>query len=48
MDEDTVKELIRLAKAALFCISAGRRDEDLLFKLRDIIRKLEGKFGDDP
>lgn len=47
MDEETQKELIRLAKAALSCISAARRDEDLLYALRDIIRKAEGKNGTD-
>lgn len=45
MDEETQKDLIRLAKEALSCISAGRRDDELLYKLRDIIRKVEGKDG---
>lgn len=47
MEDDTQKELIRLAKLALTCISAARRDEELLYELRDIIRKAEGKLGKD-
>jgi len=45
MDEDVQKELIKAAKEALTCLSAGRRDEDLIYRLRDIIRKAEGKLG---
>jgi len=47
MDEDTQKELIRASKEALTCLSCGRRDENLIYRLRDIIRKLEGKLGED-
>jgi hypothetical protein len=47
MDEDTQKELVRVSKEALTCLSCGRRDEDLIYRLRDIIRKAEGKFGTD-
>jgi hypothetical protein len=47
MDEDVQKELILVSKEALTCLSTGRRDEDLLYRLRDTIRKAEGKFGTD-
>jgi hypothetical protein len=47
MDEETQKELLRLAKLALVAISGGRRDEELLYALRDIIHKAEGKDGRD-
>jgi hypothetical protein len=47
MDEDTQKELVRLVKQALVVLSTGRRDENLLFELRDIVRKVEGKGGED-
>lgn len=45
MDEETQKELVRLAKLALVAMSEGRRDESLIYALRDIIRKVEGKDG---
>lgn len=45
MDEEVQRELIKAAKEALTCLSAGRRDEDLIYRLRDIIRKAEGKLG---
>ena len=45
MDEETQKELLRLVKQALVVIAAGRRDEELLYSLRDIVRKVEGKGG---
>jgi len=45
MDEETQKELLKAAKEALVCMSSGRRDEELLYRLRDIIRKAEGKYG---
>lgn len=45
MDEETQKELVRLAKLALTAISLGQRDEKLVYALRDIIRKIEGKDG---
>jgi hypothetical protein len=45
MDEEIQRELIKAAKEALSCLSAGRRDEDLIYRLRDIIRKAESKFG---
>lgn len=48
MDEDIYKELILASKEALACLSCGRRDEDLIYRLRDIIRKAEGRFGTDP
>lgn len=47
MDEETQKELVRAAKLALVALSAGRRDEELIYQLRDIIRKAEGKDGCD-
>lgn len=48
MDEETQKELVRLAKLALVALAssrARRKNESLLFDLRDIIRKIEGKDG---
>ena len=47
MEEETQKELLKLAKLAMVAISGGRRDEELLYALRDIIHKLEGKDGRD-
>lgn len=47
MDEEIQNELIKASKEALTCLSCGRRDEDLIYRLRDIIRKAEGKFGTD-
>lgn len=47
MDDEVQKELIRVSKEALTCLSCGRRDEDLIYRLRDTIRKAEGKFGTD-
>lgn len=46
MDDEVQKELIRVAKLALICISSGQRDENVLYELRDIIRKTEGKDGE--
>jgi len=46
MDEEVQKELVRVAKLALVCISSGERDENILYELRDIIRKAEGKDGE--
>lgn len=45
MDEETQKELVRLAKLAMTKVSLGQRDESLVYALRDIIRKIEGKDG---
>lgn len=48
MDEKTQTELVRLAKLALTSLSCAtrRRDnQDLIFSLRDILRKIEGKDG---
>lgn len=47
MDDEVQTELICVAKEALTCLSCGRRDEDLIYRLRDVIRKAEGKFGTD-
>jgi hypothetical protein len=44
MEEDQ-KELVRLAKQALAVIAVGRRDENLLYSLRDVIRRIEGENG---
>jgi hypothetical protein len=46
MDEETQKELMRLVKQSLVVIAGGRRDEELLYALRDIIRKIESKGGE--
>lgn len=48
MNEEDQKELLRLAKLALVAIASSvprRKSQDLLFALRDIIRKIEGKDG---
>jgi hypothetical protein len=45
MDEETQKELVRLAKQALTVIAVGRRDENLLYSLRDVIRRIEAENG---
>lgn len=48
MDEETGKDLVRLAKSALVALAASksrRKNEKLLFELRDLIRKIEGKDG---
>lgn len=48
MDEETGKELLNLAKQALVAIASSRsrrKNEKLLFELRDLIRKIEGKDG---
>lgn len=48
MDEETQKELVSLAKQALVALASSpvrRKNEGLLFALRDIIRKIEGKDG---
>lgn len=48
MDEETGKELLDLAKQALVALAsskARRKNEKLLFALRDLIRKIEGKDG---
>lgn len=41
MDEDTKKNLLRLSKRALALVSFNRLDVDLVFELRDVIRKAE-------
>jgi hypothetical protein len=46
MDDEVQKELVRIAKLALVCISSGKRDENVLYALRDIIRKAEGNDGE--
>jgi hypothetical protein len=46
MDEETQKELMRLVKQSLVVVAGGLRDEELLYALRDIIRKIEGKGGE--
>lgn len=48
MDEDTQKELLRIAKLVLVALSMSkprRKNADLVFELRDLIRKIEGKDG---
>ena len=47
MEEDTQKELLALLKRALVVISAGRRDEELLYEIRDTVRKVEDEVGED-
>lgn len=47
MDEEVQRELIQVSKEALTCLSCGRRDEDLIYRLRDTIRKVEGNLGRD-
>lgn len=47
MKDDLLNEFLLISKEALTCLSCGRRDEDLIYRLRDTIRKAEGKFGRD-
>lgn len=44
MNEDTQRDLIRLAKRALAMVSSNMLDGDLVFELRDIIRKAEAEM----
>jgi hypothetical protein len=46
MDEETQRKLIRLARQAMALISVNRLDMDLdlVFDLRDIIRKAESQM----
>lgn len=43
MNQDTQLELIAIAKKALTCLSTGQRDENVLYALRDTIRKAESE-----
>jgi len=43
MNKQQQEKLIELTKKALVCISAGKRDENLIYELRDIIRKIENE-----
>lgn len=48
MNEEEQKDLLRLAKLALAALSLSRsrrKNQDLIFELRDLIRKIEGKDG---
>jgi methylmalonyl-CoA mutase cobalamin-binding subunit len=42
MDETTQKELLEAAKKALAVVSITGKHEELVYELRDIIRKAEG------
>lgn len=44
MGEDTQRELLRLAKRAMTIVSVNMLDEDLVFELRDTIRKAEAEM----
>lgn len=44
MNEDTQLELVRLAKRALALVGSNMLDADLVFDLRDIIRKAESEM----
>lgn len=44
MNEETQRDLIRLAKRALAMVSSKMLDADLVFELRDIIRKAEAEM----
>lgn len=44
MDEDVKMDLLRLAKRALALVSANKLDTDLVFQLRDVIRKVENEM----
>lgn len=44
MGEETQRELLRLARRALVLVSSKSLDEDLVFELRDIIRKAESEM----
>ena len=41
MTEETQNELLALAKTALVFLSVNHKDRDLVFRLRDTIRKAE-------
>lgn len=41
MDEDAKMDLLRLSKRALALVSLNKLDVDLVFELRDVIRKIE-------
>lgn len=45
--DDLLDEFLLISKEALTCLSSGRRDEDLIYRLRDTIRKAEGNLGRD-
>jgi hypothetical protein len=47
MNEETQKELLRLSKRALTLVSSRSLDSDLVFELRDIIRKAESEMKGD-
>jgi hypothetical protein len=47
MEEETQKELLRLSKQALALVSSRSLDGDLVFDLRDIIRKAESEMKGD-
>lgn len=42
MDEETQRALLEAAKKALAVVSITGKHEDLVYELRDIIRKVEG------
>lgn len=43
MTEETLKELIDAAKKAMKIISMAGLDHDLVFEIRDLIRKIESE-----
>ena len=47
MKDDTQKDLLRLAKRAMVLVSSNLNEPDLVFELRDIIRKAESEMKGD-
>lgn len=47
MTEETQKELLRIVKRAMAFVSADCKDRDLVFELRDVIRKAETEIKGD-
>jgi hypothetical protein len=43
MTEETLKELIEVAKKAMKAISVAGLNQDLVFEIRDLIRKIEAE-----
>lgn len=44
MNEETLKELIDLSKKAMKIVSMAGKNRDLVFDLRDVIRKAESEI----
>jgi hypothetical protein len=47
MTEETLKKLLELSKKAMTIISIAGQNHDLVFELRDLIRKAESELKKD-